>query len=127
MGLRYTCEQMSKPGTSVWVGVAAFCLCYGVPTLIEWKLLPMIGGFPGIVLFGNLMGCAIIAIVNRKLGLTLYAVLAALTFLVVRTNVVSSQLLILTDDIVPALIVAVFAPGILSRLVDSMGSYDSPV
>ncbi len=108
--------------SAILIGVAAFLLCYGVPTLVEWRLLPIIGGFPGIVFLGNLAGCAIIAIVNRRLAVGLYATLTVVAGVLVTAGIMSVPELILTADIVPALIIALFAPGIVNRLVDSMGS-----
>lgn len=104
------------------IAVAAFLLCYGVPTLVEWRLLPMIGGFPGIVFLGNLTGCAIIAIVNRRLAVGLYATLTIIDGVLVGAGIMSVPQLILIADFVPALIIALSAPGIVSRLFDSMGS-----
>jgi len=88
------------------ISVLVLALLYGLPTFLEWQLVPSWGLVPAL-LFGNLIGCAIIAIFDWKRGAGLYVVLGACEWILVEGAVVGPQAVIWMADVIPAAIIAV--------------------
>jgi hypothetical protein len=102
----------------VVIPIMVIALFYVLPTLLEWKLLPNIGGFATIVLIGDFFPCAAIALVNWKKAVVLYVALSGIEIAALHFGLVTSRQLIFFTDLIPTAIIAVFATTLASMLFE---------
>ena len=104
---------------AVLLSATVMAVLYGVPTILEWRMEPRWGIFPT-VLFGNLIGCGIIATFDWKRGVALYGTLNVCEYLLVYSSVLAPRTAILLADVVPTLIIGVFIFLIAGYALDLM-------
>lgn len=93
--------------------MAALAVFYVVPNVLEHFMVGVVPPF-AIILFGDLLGCAAIARISGKLGFGLYAGLTAIEASLFTAHVLPITTLIWITDLVPAVMLAVWAAALVS-------------
>ena len=91
------------------VALGIVASCYVVPTLIEAYLSPRVGPFVAYVVFGDLLGCAVISVMRWRLGVGLYLGLTIAEGLWFQTRPGAVAELVWLSDLVPALVLVAMA------------------
>src|SRR5262249_7105484 len=86
------------------MGVMVICivLFYLVPTFIEILIAAIVGDTVACIVWGNITGCAFLAVFHRKIGIGLYLTLALVESLALWTDLVSASTMFWFTDLLPA-------------------------
>jgi hypothetical protein len=100
-----SCVRISTV-TAVFVSFVVF---YAVPNLIEFRLARHVDPLIAYCSFGDLLGCSGIAFFNWKFAVALYLGLAVVEWLLVRGGLIGLSTLPWLTDLVPAVILSLYA------------------
>ena len=108
-------ERRSTAGSRrIWIKTvtavfASFAVFYAVPTLIEFRLARHADPLITYSFFGDLLGCIGISVFNWRFGVALYLGLTVVELLLTRGGLIGLSTLPWLTDLVPAVIISLYA------------------
>jgi len=119
---------MSRLRTFTIAAAAAFAvvgLAYVLPTVAELRLMRYLGATTTIILLGDAIGCAALALIDWKKALALLVIMDVVELWAIRSSGIRAEYLVFFCDAIPAVLLASIAANKTADLVLLIENHDT--